>query len=139
MSPTPREIVKVWLAATQSLSLWDDGASLYDLVDRLEAAWQREADADAACAEAAEAKIDALQAEVERFQALVIAARRHARVLRDWDAETNVLPLAPECGDGCNVRCGDGSRPGANEYDHAEAHFLVAVDALHAPPTGAQP
>ena len=88
--------------------------------------------ADGTTVELSAANWQRVNEELDARDAVVGAARRHARVLREWDADSNVLPLASECGDGtsCDVRCGDGSRPGANEYDHAEAHFLAALDSL---------
>ena len=79
---------------------------------------------------------DLLHWVIARREALLAAARRYAIVLRTWDAETNRLPLPPACAAGTcgfplgsdGAPCGTAAHPG-NEWDHAEAHFLAAVDA----------
>ena len=76
----------------------------------------------------------------EAFHHLAAAARRHARALREWDADTNVLPLPSECASGAcgfppdssGSPCGSAQHIG-NEWDHAEAHFLATVDTLGEP------
>ena len=76
----------------------------------------------------------------EAFHHLAAAARRHARALREWDADTNVLPLPSECASGAcgfppdssGSPCGSAQHIG-NEWDHAEARFLATVDTLGEP------
>ena len=76
-----------------------------------------------------------------RLRAFVEAATRYGRVIREWDADRNLMPLPPACAEGrCGFPpdssgspCGDAQHPG-NEWDHAEAHFIDALDALDPAP-----
>ena len=69
-----------------------------------------------------------LRDEHARLTAVVEAAERYGRAIREW--ETNRLPLPPTCADGT---CG-AKHAAPNEWEHAEEHFMDALNSLDRAP-----
>jgi hypothetical protein len=70
------------------------------------------------------------------LEALVTAGKRWARVVREWDADKNPMPLAPKCAArACDPshRDSNGLTLAPNEWDHAEGHLLAAIDVIDEP------